>query len=120
VVTHAEDGRTPKPPFGLRGWTPSADAAAVLLDARAGDLRSAWDVAQQVPLASTLPAGAPLIVLGTAAPSASVWRWLVRDVAISRAARCSALLARGYVDIGAGTDEVTGAEFAWGYAPRSD
>lgn len=35
-----------------------------------------------------------------------------------RAVRCTGLLARGYVRIGAGVDE-RGVDLAWGYAPTS-
>lgn len=36
---------------------------------------------------------------------------------VARALRCSALVARGYVDVGAAED---GAGVAWGYAPRAE
>lgn len=39
-----------------------------------------------------------------------------RNKTVPRVRRCSALVARGYVDVGAGADE-NGADLAWGYAP---
>ena len=47
----------------------------------------------------------------------SVLGALGRKERISRAARCTALLVRGYTRIGAGTDPDTDADMCWGYAP---
>jgi len=117
LTTRAEDARPPRPPFGLRAWSPSASAVGVSLDLRGDDANSAALAAAQLPRASELPAGTPVIVLGVAARGASIWERFARSVAIPRAVRCGALLARGYVDIGAGTDEVTGVDLAWGFVP---
>jgi hypothetical protein len=117
LVTRDESAKPPKPPLGLRTWTPSATAVALLLDAQLADLGSLASVAAQVPLASELAGGTTVFVLATASQRRSLWRWFAASVAIPRAVRCSALLARGYVDIGAGTDEATGADLAWGSAP---
>jgi hypothetical protein len=43
-----------------------------------------------------------------------------RTRTISRALRCTALVARGYVDVGAGVDPDTRADLAWGYVPVAD
>ena len=100
----------------LRAWSPTADAIAVLLDAAdGGEPRTIAGVAAQLPHASTLPSGTPVFVLGTAAAARPFWHLFARGVPIPRAARCTALLARGYVDIGA--DEVDGDDLAWGHAP---
>ena len=40
-----------------------------------------------------------------------------RNKTVPRAIRCSALVARGYVRVGAGTDPDTRADVAWGYVP---
>jgi hypothetical protein len=109
--------KSPRPPFGLSAWTPDAEAAALLLDLRGADAHSAAAVAGQVPLASDLSPGAPLFVLGTAAVGDSIWQMFARGAAVPRAIRCGALLARGYVDIGAGVDEATGADLVWGSSP---
>lgn len=49
----------------------------------------------------------------------SVLGALGRKQTVSRAARCTALVARGYIRVGAGTDPDTDADLAWGYAPAS-
>ncbi|MBX3211834.1 MAG: hypothetical protein KF850_07365 [Labilithrix sp.] len=46
----------------------------------------------------------------------SVLSVLGRPQTVTRARRCSALVARGYVDVGAAEDELR-ADLAWGYAP---
>jgi hypothetical protein len=116
-MTHAP-GKAPRPPFGLRSWEPSAAATAILLDVRGRSTCTAADVAGQLPLASTLPPGTPVVVLGAAANDSPLWRLFARGFPVSRAARCSALIARGYVDVGAGVDVATGADLAWGTSPR--
>jgi hypothetical protein len=116
IVTTAP-GKAPRPPLGLRAWDPSAAAAAVLLDARGRPSCTAADVAAQLPAASTMPAGTPLLVLGSAAHDSALWRLFARGAPVTRAARCSALIARGYVDVGAGLDEASGTDLAWGIAP---
>jgi hypothetical protein len=102
--------RPPRPPLGLAAWTPTADAIAVLLDA-GGEATSIAGIAAQLPDGGSLPTGTPVFVLGKAADVRPFWRLFARVVTVPRAARCSAMLARGYVDIGADTDLV------WGYAP---
>jgi hypothetical protein len=116
LMSQTNGTRLPRPPFGLPAWTPTADAVAVSIDMRGAD-GSPSAVAAQVPLASALPPGTPVVVLGVAARGASIWTRFARGVSVPRAARCGALLARGYVDIGAGTDDVSGADLAWGFAP---
>lgn len=46
----------------------------------------------------------------------SVLGALGRKQSVPRAIRCSALLARGYVRVGAGIDPDTRADLAWGYS----
>jgi hypothetical protein len=116
LVARNLDGKPRRPPLGIAAWTPTADAIAVLLDAGGGgDPGAIAGVAAQLPLAAELPAGTPVFVLGRARARRSFWRLFARDVAISRAARCTALLVRGYVGIGAGSIE--GDDLAWGQAP---
>jgi hypothetical protein len=47
----------------------------------------------------------------------SVLGALGRKEKVSRAARCPALVNRGYIRVGAGTDPDTDADLAWGYVP---
>lgn len=49
----------------------------------------------------------------------SVLGALGRKQTVSRAARCTALVTRGYIRVGAGIDPDTDADLAWGYAPSS-
>jgi hypothetical protein len=108
--------KPPRPPFGLAAWSPTADAIAVLLDAGAADdPRTIAGVAAQLPHASTLPSGTAVFVLGKATAARAFWRLLARDLPVPRASRCTALLAKGYVDIGA--DDVNADDLAWGLAP---
>jgi len=116
LVAPASAGKPRRPPLGLAAWSPTADAIAVLLDAGGGvDLRTPAGVASQIPPASMLPSGVSVFVLGRAAPARSFWRLFARDVPVPRSSRCTALLARGYVDIGAA--DIDGDDLAWGLAP---
>jgi hypothetical protein len=85
----------------------------VQLDATGVDLEDPSAVARQLPAPSTLAAGTRVAVLATARREDGVLRRLLgaRAVAVSRAARCTALLVRGYVDLGA--DDAA----SWGHAP---
>jgi hypothetical protein len=87
---------------------------AVWLDATASDLATVSDVAEQIPEARGLPPRTAIVVLGTAARSPSGWRRLLgaQRVPVARELRCSALLVRGYVDIGGDAE----ADVAWGWS----
>jgi hypothetical protein len=116
LIGRASRAALPRPPLGLAAWSAAADAIAVLVNAATdADVHSVAGVAAQLPEASTLPPGTPVFVLGTAAAVRSFWRPFARGVPIPRASRCTALLARGYIDIGA--EEVDGDDLAWGHAP---
>jgi hypothetical protein len=112
-------GKSPRPPFGLGGWSSNAMGTAVVLDATDGDLERVESIVTQIPRANSLAPGSPLVVFGSATSEARSWRRLfgAHRVAVTRAARCSAMLARGYVDIGAGVDDRSGADLAWGWTP---
>jgi hypothetical protein len=94
---------------------PEPDAIAVHLDATGADLSDPTAVARQIPLASDLAARTRVSVLPTASRRRGVLGRLLsaREIPVGRAARCTALLLRGYVDIGA--DETS----AWGFAPAA-
>ena len=74
----------------------------------------------QVPPATALPPGAPVVVFGGAIAPRRFWTRILGDtlVPVTRAARCGALIARGYVDVGAGLDATTKADLAWGFSPE--
>ena len=90
-------------------------AVAVWLDATGIDVDDPAQIVAQLPPVAELPPGTPVFVLGSAARGRRVLRWLgTRSVPVTRAARCTALVARGYVGVGAGIDDASGADLAWG------
>ncbi len=117
LETRARSGKAPRPPFGLAAWSEQAPAVAVVLDAGACDVDDPVAVAGQIPEASALEPGTRVFVLGAASRGSGLLKRWMGSVAVSRVTRCSALLVRGYVGIGAGVDEVSRADLAWGVAP---
>jgi hypothetical protein len=116
--TRARGVRAPAPPFGLRSWSAEGqgEAIAVLVHADGLDVDDPAQVAAQIPHATELPGGTLLFVLGAAVRTRDLLRWLgMRTVPLPRPVRCTALVARGYVDVGAGADPI-GAELAWGFS----
>ena len=103
---------------------PSAEqrASATTIALRDDDAASVAAIMAKLPDPASLSPGALVVV---PAEIASTGRSLARSVlavfgrtkTATRARRCSALVARGYVDVGAAEDD-TRADLAWGYAPR--
>ncbi len=91
----------------------TGSGVTVHLDATAADVEEAGAVAGQIPHASTVSPGTRVVVLATATRQGGVLRRLFgpRRVPVPRSTGCAALLARGYVAIGADDDG------AWGIAP---
>lgn len=116
LVTSALGARTPAPPFGLRAWSSEAEAIAVLIDAAGFDASDPASVAAQIPHASDLPESTLVCVLGAAARRGGVTRCLQRTLQIPLFARCTALVARGYVGVGAGIDDAGSNDLAWGFS----
>jgi hypothetical protein len=116
LVTTARLGRSPRPMLGVPGWSEGAASVAVVLDATNLDPEDAAAVALQVPSAADLTDGAVTFVSGVALRSGGVLGRLFGggSVAVSRSARCGALVARGYVDIGAAVDPASKIDVAWG------
>jgi hypothetical protein len=114
LVTRATAARVPVPPLGLSTWTSDAQAIAILLDMAGLDGDDPAAVAAQIPCAADLPERTLVFVLEAPAGGRGVMHLLRRSIRISRAARCTALVARGFVGVGAGTDEDRGADLAWG------
>ena len=121
--TQATRARPPEPPRGSR-WDPAAPAIAVWLALTsppprpsAAALAELSAICAQLPDPEDIPPATPVVVLGSALWIARGWRrWLgAPRVAIPRALRGSALLMRGYVDLGASADE----DLAWGWSPVS-
>jgi hypothetical protein len=94
---------------------PPEGAFAVRLDATDADLESAAEVAAQVPRADERPPGSIVAIAPVATRKRGALGRLFGDghVKVSRVARCTALLARGYVDLRAEGDAV------WGSVPVS-
>lgn len=113
--TRAGDVRRATIPFGLNEWSDGASDVAVLLETATEDSAGLPEIAAQIPDAATLPTEATVVVLGGAVRSTTSWRrWLGdRTVRVPRALRCTALLVRGYVDIGATAGD-GGDDLAWG------
>jgi hypothetical protein len=117
-------GREPPspPPLGVSTWSDTdVDAMLYAIDVReqAGVCAEAALVTAQLPEASELPTGMVVYVLGASTRPRSFFSRLFggRASTLSRAARGSALLARGYVAIGAGVDEASGFDVSWGTVP---
>jgi hypothetical protein len=94
---------------------------AIVLDGDASDLRGVAGICAQLPAAGTLPPQTLVVIFGQAERPKRLFAFARRLVArrnfVPRALRCSALLARGYVDLGAGMDPDTGEDLAWGSTP---
>jgi hypothetical protein len=118
--TRARDLAGARVPFGLKEWNDGAGDVAVLLETAAEGGGNLADIVAQLPEVSSLAASATIVVLGEAARRASSWRrWIgSRTVTVPRSLRCTALLVRGYVDIGAATWEGKD-DLVWGRTAAS-
>jgi hypothetical protein len=87
-----------------------AKATKVTLDATGADLDDPASVAGQIPAPDALPEGTTVVVEPTAVVKrGGLRRWLGdRRVPVPLSARCTALLACGYVDIRADGDVARG------------
>ena len=90
-------------------------ALPVRIDASTLDAESPASVAEQIPHADTRPAGSVVVLGPIATRKRGALGRLIGDarVKVPKAARCTALLARGYVGIAAEGDDV------WGVVPAS-
>lgn len=117
AAEHARD-RVPAP----LGATFRADAAAHAVALGPADVIDVASVARALPAPEELEAGALLVVLGSVVdPPSIASRFLAalgRGRTVPRALRSSALVARGYVRVGAGIDAATRSDLVWGYAPE--
>jgi hypothetical protein len=100
----------------------AARAAAVTVTITEEAVSSVEAIAAQLPDPATLPGGTLVIVPAEVSGSRSLARSVLavfgRTKTVTRARRCSALLARGYVDIGAG-DDANRADLAWAKTPSA-
>ncbi|MDB4936093.1 MAG: hypothetical protein JWP87_3065 [Labilithrix sp.] len=106
------------PPLGAK-YTSDAAAYAVALGPK--DATDTAAVARALPDPETLGPGTLVIVLPQIADAPSfAGRFLAalgRGPTISRALRATALVARGYVRVGAGVDHETRSDLVWGFTP---
>lgn len=106
-------------PFGAK-FQDDARAYAVALGPP--DAVDVTTVARALPEPDDLPAGTLLVVLPQVVDRPSLGRRLLavlgRGRTVSRALRSTALVARGYVRVGAGVDSGTRSDLVWGYAPE--
>jgi hypothetical protein len=120
LYTFVRDVKAPRPPFGLAHWSDDARALAVWLEAgKAEDLAA---IAAQIPQADTLAANVPVAILGTAVRRRGAWGRVfgLGTVIVSTPVRCTALLVRGYVDIGAEPTLHHGTWVVWGWSPEGE
>jgi hypothetical protein len=116
-------GKHPPVPFGLQWSEAQGGGVGVVLDLGEGWPTSGFGdvdrVVAQLPDPAALVPGQLVLVLPRGAPKSA---WLGRLPGTRSwaavAVRASALLARGYVGIGAGVDPKTRMDLVWGYAAR--
>jgi hypothetical protein len=91
------------------------DVLTVALDATDADPEDVSAIARQIPDAVSLGPRTRVTVLRTATRRGGLLRRFLGDtrVPVSRAVRCTALLVRGYVDVGADSER------SWGVVPGS-
>ena len=121
IVGGPVSGKEPRPPLGLSEWTQGESEVVVLLVAAREPARSLDEevalVAAQLPDARSLPPATTLIVLPETGTSAGLFRRLLSSrPPLSRASRCSALLARGYTGIACALDPRGSRDLARGVA----
>lgn len=110
-------------PFGAT-FLPEAEACAVVLGP--ADVADVAAVARVLPDPDTLAPGVLVVVLPNVIDPPSLGNRLLavlgRGRTATRALRASALVARGYVRVAAGTDSETRTDLVWGYVtgPCSD
>jgi hypothetical protein len=99
----------------MPGVVPPLDATEARLDATDADVESPAEVAAQIPAASERPVGTAVVIPAVASRKRGALGRLLGDgkVKVPLAARCTALLVRGYVDLSVSGD------VAWGVAPGS-
>jgi hypothetical protein len=105
-------------PLGAK-LTADAEAYAVALGPK--DAADASSVARALPDPESLPGGTLVFVLPQVVDVPSfAGRFLAafgRGPTVSRAFRATALVARGYVRVGAGLDRETRSDLVWGFSP---
>jgi hypothetical protein len=109
---------TPPPllPYGVTRVDALGEAVLVRVDPKHKDLHA---VAESLPDAASLAPGTAIVVLAESAPSSGFFGALgaFGGRKLDRATRAGALLARGYVDLGAEVDAASQLDVVFGRAP---
>lgn len=115
LVSRAKLHASPPAPFGLRQWSDDAAAIAIMLDPTLGGSYAC----DQTPDGATLAPSTLVVILANGPPASSLLARIFRPASrsIPRVVRATALLARGFVGIGAGVDPASGMDLVWGYSP---
>ncbi len=99
-------------------FLPDAEAQAVVLGS--ADVTDVATIARILPDPEALPPGVLVVVLPNVVDPPSLGGRLReafgRGRTVSRALRASAMVARGYVRVAAGTDRGTRSDLVWGYS----
>jgi len=115
-MTARDRPHVPLPPAKLR-----ADAKVVVL--APNEIADIASAARALPDPRELPEGRLVLVGPTVREPRSIAKSVLaafgRAKTIPRWLRCSALVARGYVRVGASVDPDTKEDLAWGYAPAA-
>lgn len=87
------------------------------------DITSVAAIVRRLPAASDLAPGTLVILRGDVEHAPSLARSVLavfgRKRTTPRSLRCTALVASGFVDVGAAWEDEEGVDLAWGYAPSS-
>ena len=103
-------------PFGVARIDAAGEAVLVRVDPKHRDLDA---VARTLPDPASLAAGTAVVVLAETSPSGGFFGALTAfgGRKLDRATRAGALLARGYVDLGAEVDAASQLDLVFGSAP---
>lgn len=109
-------GPPPVLPYGVTQVDAAGEAVLVRVDPGHRDVHA---VAESLPDSASLPPGTAIIVLAESAPSRGFLGALGAFGArkLDRATRAGALLARGYVDLGAEVDAASQLDVVYGRTP---
>ncbi len=121
LSSSAGGGRPPPTPFGLTTWTADAGAEAVAVVLELPEGYGLGDVVRQLTDPGGFDARTLVVVLGeTAGGGVKLLSRIFggRRARVDRGVRGSALLARGYVELGAAVDGATGQDLVWGYSRK--
>lgn len=100
-------------PYGVARIDAAGDAVLIRIDPKHRDLDA---VAESLPDAASLPPGTQVVLLAEVTPSGGFFGAFGARK-LDRTVRAGALLARGYVDLGAEVDVTSQLDLVYGRAP---